>query len=238
MKETLGLKFNNSKILYEEITKRTINEGQLEYSIIEYPDYLINGSSKIKSKNLGDRFASINSFFFEYLREFNIPSAFIKRENNNSLRLLKYEPFPFYIKILNSADKRNSRLFGLKENHPFNIPVIEVRHGDFNDNLITESHLLSLELCSIDNIKLIYRLCSKVNAIIRSFFDRRGFYLAELTCHFGKSDEKIYLVNDFTPLSLKVYPVNNENGFPNPYKLGTSLEIKQYTEYLFNMTSV
>ena len=167
------------------------------------PIISINGSGKIKSKNLGDRFASINCFFFEYLREFNIPSAFIKRENNNSLRFLKFEPFPFNLKILNSADKRNSRIFGLKENYPFNIPLIEVRHGDCNDNLITESHLLSLDLCSIDNIKLMYRLCSKVNAILRSFFDRRGYYLAELTCNFGKCDEKIFLVNDFTPLSIK-----------------------------------
>lgn len=232
----MGLKFNNTKILYEEITKTTVNEGKIEYSLIEYPDYLINGSIKVKSKNLGDRFASINSFFFEYLKEFNIPSAFIKKENLNTLKFLKIEPFPFSIKILNSADKRNSRLFGLKESQPFNIPLIEIRYGNGNDNLITESHLVSLELCSIENLKLMYRLCSKVNAIIRSFFERRSVYLAEITCNFGKLDDKIYLVNDFTPLSIKILPVNSENGFPNPYKLVTSLEIKQYTEHLFTIT--
>jgi phosphoribosylaminoimidazole-succinocarboxamide synthase len=80
-------------------------------------------------------------------------------------------------------------------------------------------------------------MCSKINAVLKSFFERRNSLLAEVTCHFGKSEDKIFLVDDFTPASLKVLPLNQNDRYPDPYKFGTSAEIKQYTDHLFNLMS-
>lgn len=86
-------------------------------------------------------------------------------------------------------------------------------------------------------MKIIYRICSKVNAVLKSFFERRNELLAEVSCFFGKADSKIFLVNDMTPNSIKLIPAIKENKWINPYKISTPAEIKKYTDVLFNMTS-
>lgn len=233
----MGLKFNNNNNLYEEIIRRTISEGENEYYISEYPDFLVNNSVKIKSKNLGEKFASINSFFFEYLKGFNIPCAFVGTIGPNCIKFLKNEKFPFSIKILNAIDKRNSKILGLKESSQLNLPFFEIHYGNGKESIITESHLISLDLCSVDELKAMNRLSSKINAILKSFFERRNYILSEVTCSFGKSDDKLFIIDDFTPKSLKVASVDPESKTPDPYKFGTSTEIKQYTEHLLNLMS-
>jgi phosphoribosylaminoimidazole-succinocarboxamide synthase len=212
--------------------------NELNHLIIEYPDFIEESSNKkVKCKNLGEKFAFINSFIFDYLKEYHIPVAFIKPQNKNSLWFYRYHKFPFSVKILNTADKRISRIFTVKENSPLNIPIFEYHLGPGKDNCISENHLTSFEICSNEDLRLINRICSKINAVLRSFFERRNASLVELSCFFGKTDDKLWLVDDFTPRSLKVIPVNNDHMI-DPYKFSTSAEIKKYTDYLHNIMSL
>ncbi len=231
--------FNNNRTLYEELQKKELPIDNSEYLIHEYSDYFQDGSSKkIKSKDIGEKFASINAFFFDYLKEYHIPAAFVKNVDKNSLKFIKYEKFPFFVKILNVADKRTAKIFGDKEGKPLVIPLYEFHFGDGRDTLISESHLISYNLCTNDDLRLINRICSKINAVLKSFFERRNLLFAEVCCNFGKSNEKIYLIDDFTPKSLKVFPLNNEYKWSDPYKLTTSAQIKNYTNQIYNLMSV
>jgi phosphoribosylaminoimidazole-succinocarboxamide synthase len=205
--------------------------------IVDYPDFIEeNGHKKIKCKNLGEKFAFINSFVFDYLKEYHIPVAFIKTDGNHNLHFHKYQKFPFSVKILNIADKRISKIFSVKETTPLNIPIFEYHYGTGKDSCISENHLISFDICSNDDLRLINRICSKVNAVLRSYFERRNANLVEITCYFGKTDEKIWLVDDFTPKGMKILPFNNENNI-DPYKFATSIEIKRYTDFLYNLMS-
>jgi len=151
--------------------------------------------------------------------------------------LIKHKRFPFAVKILNVADKRTAKIFNIKESEVLNLPVFEIHTGNGKDTLISESHLIAFDLCTVEQMKLINRICSKVNAVLKSFFERRGYILAEANCHFGKYDEKIFLVDDFTPKSLKIIPLNKSEKSIDPYKFSTSAEIKHYTNHLFNIMS-
>jgi phosphoribosylaminoimidazole-succinocarboxamide synthase len=204
--------------------------------IVEYPDFIEeNGNKRIKCKNLGEKFAFINSFIFDYLKEYHIPVAFIKNDSHG-LHFHKYQKFPFSVKILNSADKRISKVFSIKESTPLNIPILEYHYGTSKDSCISENHLISFDICSNEDIRIINRICSKVNAVLRSFFERRNSNLVEISCYFGKSEDKIWLVDDFTPRSLKVLPLENGHNI-DPYKFATSIEIKRYTDFLHNLMS-
>ena len=234
----MGLKFNNNKTILEDLLKKENPDTDHTYQTIEYQDYFVDlSNNKIKSKNLGEKFASINSFFLDYLKEYHIPSSFCKLDNKNHLKFLKHNKYPFSIRILNIIDKRTSRIFHKKEYENLLLPVFELHYGNGKDTLISESHLITFDLCSIEDIKVINRICSKINAVLKSFFERRSSLLAEVTCHFGKLEDKIYLVDDFTPASLKVVPLNKNNNYIDPYKFGTSSEIRQYTDHLFNLMS-
>jgi len=235
----LGLKFNNNKTILEDLLKKENPDTDHTYQTIEYQDYFVDlSNNKIKSKNLGEKFASINSFFLDYLKEYHIPSSFCKLDNKNHLKFLKHNKYPFSIRILNITDKRTSRIFHKKEYENLLLPIFELHYGNGKDTLISESHLITFDLCSIEDIKVINRICSKINAVLKSFFERRSSLLAEVTCHFGKLEDKIYLVDDFTPASLKVVPLNKNNNYIDPYKFGTSSEIRQYTDHLFNLMSI
>jgi phosphoribosylaminoimidazole-succinocarboxamide synthase len=231
--------FNNNRTLYEELQKKELPIDNSEYIIEEYSDYFTNGSSKkIRSKDIGEKFASINAFFFDYLKEYHIPAAFIKNVDKNHLKFIKHEKFPFYVKILNIIDKRTAKIFGDKEGKQLVIPLYEFHFGDGKDTLISESHLISYNLCSNEDLKLINRMCSKINAVLKSFFERRNLLFAEVCCNFGKCNDKIYLIDDFTPKSLKVLPLNNGEKWCDPYKLTTSAQIKNYTNQIYNLMSV
>ena len=231
--------FNKNRTLYEELQKKELSIDNSEYFIREYGDYFLDGSdNKIKSKNIGEKFSSINAFFFDYLKEYHIPVAFVKNVDKNSLRFIKHSRFPFFVKILNITDKRTAKIFGEKEGKVLTLPLYEFHYGEAKDSLISESHLISYNLCTNDDLRIISRMCSKINAVLKSFFERRNLLFAEVSCTFGKNDEKIYLVDDFTPRSLKILSLNSENKHIDPYKLTTTVQVRNYTNLIYNLMSI
>jgi phosphoribosylaminoimidazole-succinocarboxamide synthase len=138
---------------------------------------------------------------------------------------------------MNTADKRTAKLFSVKEGANLELPIFEYHYGRSKGSLVSESHLIAFDICTYEDFKKINRICSKVNAVLKAFFERRGEIVAEVTCSFGKSENKIYLVDDFSPLSLKIFPNGNADKWTNPYLLKTSGSMRKYTDFLFNITN-
>jgi len=225
--------------MVETLKHNNIPFDEGNYQLIEYLDNYSNGDGKkVKVKDLGKKVALTNAFFFDYLKEYHIPTAFLRKDGENSLKFSTYQEYSFRVKILNSADKRNAKIFGMKEGAELSLPVFEFHYGCGKESLISESHLIAFDLCNPDDMKLITRICSKINAVLKSFFDRRNEILAEICCHFGKLEDKVFLVGDFSPASIKIFPKDESVKWTNPYKLSTPTEIKKYTEHLFNIASV
>lgn len=155
--------------------------------------------------------------------------------DQNSLKFVKYEEYPFRIKILNVADKRTAKIFSTKEGDELELPIFEWHYGDGKDSLVSESHLISFDLCSYDDLKMINRVSTKVNAVLKAFFERREEALAEVCATFGKFENKIYLIGDFSSMSLKIIPYEPGKKWVSPYKLNTSAEVKRYSDHLFSI---
>lgn len=235
----MGLKFYNNTAILEEAAKKDLPMDDQNYMLLKYQDFLVaENNKKIKVKDLAAKFASINAFFFDYLKEYHIPVLFLKTHNGSSLKFIKHERFPFFIKILNVIDRRTAKIFRRREGELLNLPVFEIHHPDGKDSLVTESHLITFDICTNEELRLMNRICSKVNAVLKFFFERRNILLSEIICRFGKSENKIYLVDDFTPTSIKIIPQNTDGKWVDPYNLNTSSEIRKYTDYILNITSV
>ena len=225
--------------MIETILHKDIPFDEGNYQLIEYLDnYQIADGKKVKVKEIGKKVAQTNAFFFDYLKEYHIPTAFLRKDGENSLKFSTYQEYPFRIKILNSADKRNSKIFGMKEGSELNLPIFEFHYGCGKESVISESHLIAFDLCNPEDMKLITRICSKINAVLKSFFERRNETLAEVCCHFGKYEDKVFLIGDFSPASLKIFPKDEYVKWTNPYKLSSAAEVKKYPEHLFNIASV
>ena len=101
-------KVKNIRMTKKRNIKEILPESNLVLKLIEYYDFFINTKNKkISAKNFGEKTALLNSYFFEFLKGYNIPIAFEKKVDTKSLQFLKYTEFTFRVKILNSADDRN-----------------------------------------------------------------------------------------------------------------------------------
>lgn len=208
-----------------------------KYIQVEYTDTVLLEKKKIKVKDIGIKTCELSHFFFEYATGFQIPTAYVKKDDKTILKFVNHKPFSFTVKILNRADKRIAKIFGLKEHSELKLPVFEFHYGEGKDTLISESHLISFDLCNQEDMKVILRISSKVNAVLKSFFERRNEILSQLSCTFGKFEEKICLSGDFSPFGLKVYPKEENKKWFDPEKMNTPSEIKKYTDFLHNIVS-
>ena len=207
-----------------------------EKKIIEYHDYFINQKNKkVTSKNLGEKTAELNSYFFEYVNGYNIASVYAKRESKKSIAVINVEEFPFNIKIINAADTRTAKIFSVKNGSPLQLPIIEYHYGNSKESVIAESHIISFDLCTYEELKLINRICSKLNAIVKSFFERRNASLLELTCRFGKFEGKVLLIDDFSPLSIKISSNNSDDKLPDANKIETAAQMNKYSDFLLKL---
>ncbi|MCX6149824.1 MAG: hypothetical protein NTX22_04800 [Ignavibacteriales bacterium] len=228
---------SKKNIVYEETGKIIYLCEDENYFSIEYTDDVnLNSKEIVKIKNIGAKFTLSNSFFLDYLNAYNIQTGY-KKVEENSIVLNKHYQFPFYIKILNIIDKRTAKIFNKQEGSNLQIPLLTFHFGNSPDNMISENHLMALELCLLEDIKVMKRICSKVNAVLKSFFERRNTTLAEVNCYFGKEDEKVFIVDDFTPLSLKILQTNSNGNTINPYKIKSAEDIKNYSEFLLTLIS-
>lgn len=208
-----------------------------KYIQVEFLDTVIIDKTKTKIKDLGIKSVELSTYFFEYLTGYQVPTAYVKRDSENIIKYVDYSKYKFSIKILNHSDKRIAKIFGIKENAELKLPIYEFRYGETKDNLINESHLLSFDLCNSEDMKVILRISSKINAVLKSFFERRNEILTELDLRFGKFQDKIYVAGDFTPFGIKVYPIKENSRWTDPNKLNTPTDIKKYTDFLYNIVS-
>ncbi|MCS7053680.1 MAG: hypothetical protein NZM09_08090 [Ignavibacterium sp.] len=208
-----------------------------KYIQVEFLDTVIIDNNKFKIKDLGLKVTELSTYFFEYLTGYQVPTAYVKRDSTNILKYVDYSEFSFIVKVLNHADKRISKIFGIKEHQELKLPIYEFRYGNSKDNLINESHLLSFELCNSEDLRVIMRISSKINAVLKSFFERRNEVLTELDLRFGKFQDKVYLCGDFSPFVIKVFPSQENSKWTDPNKMKTASDIKKYTDFLYNIVS-
>ncbi len=71
--------------MIETILHKDIPFDEGNYQLIEYLDnYQIADGKKVKVKEIGQKIAQTNAFFFDYLKEYHIPTAFLRKDGENS----------------------------------------------------------------------------------------------------------------------------------------------------------
>jgi phosphoribosylaminoimidazole-succinocarboxamide synthase len=204
-----------------------------EISTREFSDSIhVNKKLIFRSKNIAENLAKINSFFFDYLLQYNIPLPQIINKSTSTFVHQPISFFPFRLKILNAFDKRNSRIFLKKEFDQLQIPLFEFYIGEELQHFVSESHLLSFEIADANEIKMMLRIASKANVVLKSFFERRNFNLVEFNSFFGKCDDKIFILGDFSPIGLHIIPNQNLESAIFPNKILTSKQFRKYTDII------
>ena len=187
------------ELIYEGRAKKLYQTDRPELIVQEFRDDSISpdGKKKAKIKNKGTLNNQISSCLFEYLQGFHIPTHFVQQLSGSEMLVKRLEIIPFDVVVRNTVSGSLSEYYGMKEGIDLPHPILEhyLRVDHLRAPLLNEYHILAMGLATPEELKLINRIASKVNVVLKSFFERWNLKLIDLTLMFGRHDGQI-LVGD------------------------------------------
>lgn len=195
------------------------------------PDSVVYHSQKLKFKGLDKVFQQINELVAKYISGFSInPDSAANIENllPGVSESNKDRPH-LYVCVQNNHNEMTSGIFNTEKYSPFLIPVYEYLI-EGTGNKIGENLLLASGLITPGEIRQLNRVASKVNVILKSFFERRDLLLVEWMLKFRIQGQKIQMIPEFNPITLKLLNPGSPDLLNFAYN--KSLNFKKYSLFI------
>lgn len=197
------------ELIYSGKVKNLYSTDDEAKLIMEFTDTLnvFHGTRMSKYKGKSAINTKISAYLFNYLENYHIPNHYLGTESDNEIIIRKLEVIPVKVVVRNFASGRFRERYNLEEGKQLDYPVIEhyLMDDSLQDPLVNDYHCFAFGLATPDEMRIINRIASKVNAIMRSFFDRRGLLLVDMKMEFGKIDNKILLADEISPDTLRLW---------------------------------
>ncbi len=150
-----------------------------------------SGISKKRVANLRGNSLIISPQLFDYIKEFNLPVSPVTEQEKASAAL------KFRLKVANSLDLYLAEVLKSEVLKPLKTPGHYILAGEGGDRVIPESLLYSTGLSIPEEFRAASKLAYKLNAILRSFFERRGCDLISVSAGFVSMEDKIVINGGF-----------------------------------------
>lgn len=203
---------NRGKLIEDLISKK-IYEGESDDQLIQvFTDYSVpgnkqsnNGKDKVKGKAIINN--AISSHLFEYLESYHVMTHYISKMSDKEMVVKRSERLPFFVYVNNMASKTLAKRIGFENGVFLENPIIEfyLDNDKLRYPMINESHLLALNILSKDETLSVNRILQKVNAVLKSFFERRNIYIAGIKIHFGRHNGHMVICDEMSPDTCHLY---------------------------------
>lgn len=195
------------ELLVEGTTKKVYATAQNDQVVVAYNDGGKKAGDRVEINN------DLSAFLFEYLESYNVPTHFIRKLDAKSFAAKRIDMIPMIVSVHNIADAELTERFGLDEGKVLEYPVVEMYYKDKAGKrpMINEYHAYALGLCDRKEMTSINRIATKVNAVLKSFFDRRKLKLVSFHLEFGRQHSQILLADEMSLHTMTLYLVD-ENG--------------------------
>lgn len=200
------------KKIHEEPGKKIYSTDESEQLIQEFNDDAFDGKNKVTIKGKGAISNQLATFLFEYLSGFNVPTHFLKKLSNQEMLIRSLDMIPIEVRMRNIAYGSLCKDYGIKKGTELSCPVREfyLKDDSRHNPMINESHIIALNVASADDLKIIERMASKTNAVLKSFFLRRQIKLVDLKLEFGRYKNKIMLGSEISLDNCQLLGISNE----------------------------
>ena len=120
------------------------------------------------------------------------------------------EMIPVEIVMRNVAAGSLCVRYGLEEGQELSCPVQEfyLKDDERHDPMINQSHIIAFGMATADELKMIERMASKINAVLKSYFLRRQIKLVDFKLEFGRYKNKIMLGDEISPDTCRFWDVS------------------------------
>lgn len=205
-----------SKKLIDEVGAKKIYEGESEDRLIlAFNDSIVDADGNLTGKVKGKAAKNhdISSQIFEYLESYNVMTHFISKLSDKEMQVKKSEILPLEIIVSNAVDKSLSKRFGMEDGSLLNAPVVEYyyKNEKLKNPIVNESHINALNLIGQEEVHYLGRTVAKVNAVLKSFFERRNMILVELRITLGRYKSYLLVGDEISPDTCKFWSIDNEN---------------------------
>ena len=198
--------------------KEKIYEGKAKILYVtEDPDLLIqvykddatafDGTKKSSISGKGEFNCSISSILFEYLESYHIPTHYVRRLSPTEQLVKKAEIIQLEVVMRNIATGSLVKRLPFEDGKQLDYPIFELylKDDELGDPLVNEYHAYALDLCKPEEIRAIFRLTAKINAILKSYFDRRSLVLVDFKLEFGRYHGNLILADEISPDTCRIW---------------------------------
>jgi len=171
-----------------------------------------DGLKKGKIKGKGVINNTMSAHFFKYLEGYNVPTHFIDKISDNEMKVKKVEIIKVEVVMRNYAAGSLCKRYGLEEGLELSSPVLEFyyKEDSLHDPLMNEYHAYAMNLATKDEIQHISKQAFKINAVLRSYFQRRGILLVDFKLEFGRFGDKILLADEISPDTCRFWDADTK----------------------------
>ena len=185
---------NYYELIYEGKAKKVFSHDDADKVIIEFKDdaTAFNAIKKAKFEGKGKLNCIISAKIFEILMKNNIPTHFLKLQNENTMIAQKIKVIPLEIVLRNIAYGSLCKQTTIKSGTVLAKPLIDIylKNDDLNDPLITKERIELMKILSAEDLDVIIDLTLKINLILKSFFKKIKINLVDFKLEFGYDCKK------------------------------------------------
>lgn len=190
--------------MYEGKAKKVFATDNEAYCIVSYKDdaTAFNGLKKGTIMGKGAINNRVTNHLMKLLEENGIPTHFVEELSDRETVVKRVSIVPLEVIVRNIAAGSLAKRLGLEEGTKLKKTVLEFcyKDDDLGDPMVNEYHILAMEYCTEEELKLISEYSLKVNDILTDYLKAVNIELIDFKLEFGKTaDGKIVLADEISP---------------------------------------
>ncbi len=226
-------KQDKKDLLFEGGSKKLYKTDKPDTVLVEFIDDVeLRGRQKVRIRERGAFNNEISAFLFEYIEGFHIPTYFLRKISPSESLVKSLDLIPIEVVIRNVAGSAFAKRYGLKEGADLPHPVIEHYYSNeqLHNPLLNDYHVYVLSIASPDEYRIINRMASKTNAVLRSLCERRRLKLVDCSLRFGRHKGQILVADEITPETCRFWDVTGRRADRERFRIEGTESHEVYEE--------
>lgn len=196
------MNFMKTEELYSGKAKTIYKTDNPSELIAEFRDSLtaFDGKKKSEAAKKGYYNAQISKKIFEMLEEEGIKTHYLGMVSDTEMLVKKVEIILIEVIPRNIAAGSITRKYPVEEGTVFKEPVLvfDYKSDEYADPMINDDIAVVMGIATREEIDYIRSMALKINEILKSYFESKGFLLPDFKLEFGRVDGEIVLADEIS----------------------------------------
>ena len=203
------MKVKKGRMIYEGKAKRIYKTDNPDLFIQHFKDdaTAFNAKKRGTIVNKGVMNNLISERLFKLLESEGVRTHLVERINDRDMLVKKLDIVPVEVVIRNIIAGSMSKRLGIEEGTKAKKPILEFYYkaDALDDPLINDDTAIALGWATASELAKIRDMATKVNQVLKKFFDKRGLILVDFKLEFGRHKGRILLGDEICPDTCRLW---------------------------------